>query len=108
MNGLRRLCLAVIAIVLWSSSGSVAEAEPPIRIGASASKTGAYAAVGQNQLRGYELCVQHTNERGGSSDGSSSWSLKTISLSPRPPSASTSGSSHKTRSSSSWARTARP
>ena len=65
MNGLRRLRLAVIAIVLWSSSGSVAEAEPPIRIGASASKTGAYAAVGQNQLRGYELCVRHTNERGG-------------------------------------------
>ncbi len=65
MKDLRRLRLAVIAIVLWSSSGSVAEAEPPIRIGASASRTGAYAALGQNQLRGYQLCVQHTNERGG-------------------------------------------
>jgi branched-chain amino acid transport system substrate-binding protein len=42
-----------------------AGAQPPIRIGASASKTGAYAALGQNQLRGYELCVKHTNESGG-------------------------------------------
>lgn len=52
-------------VLLWSSSGSVAGVEAPIRIGASASKTGTYAALGQNQLRGYELCVQHTNERGG-------------------------------------------
>ena len=44
---------------------AVAEAQPPIRIGASASKTGAYAALGQNQLRGYELCVKHTNDKGG-------------------------------------------
>ena len=65
MKELRRIDLAVIAIVLSSSSGSVAEAESPIRIGASASKTGTYAALGQNQLRGYELCVKHTNEKGG-------------------------------------------
>jgi len=44
---------------------AVAEAQPPMRIGASASKTGAYAALGQNQLRGYQLCAQHTNEKGG-------------------------------------------
>jgi len=44
---------------------AVTEAQPPIRIGASASKTGAYAALGQNQLRGYQLCVQHTSEKGG-------------------------------------------
>jgi branched-chain amino acid transport system substrate-binding protein len=42
-----------------------AEAQTPIRIGASASKTGTYAALGHNQLRGYQLCVKHTNERGG-------------------------------------------
>ena len=60
-----RLRLAVIAAVLWFSSEAVAEAEPPVRIGASASKTGTYAALGQNQLRGYQLCVRHTNERGG-------------------------------------------
>src|SRR3990172_423701 len=44
---------------------AAAEAQPPIRIGASASKTGTYAALGQNQLRGYQLCIKHTNERGG-------------------------------------------
>ena len=53
-------------------------AQPPIRIGASASKTGAYAAVGQNQLRG-DRCVKHTNKKGGVRDGSSSSRWKTIS-----------------------------
>ena len=43
----------------------VAEAQPPIRIGASLAQTGAYAAPGQNQLRGYQLCVKHMNEKGG-------------------------------------------
>ena len=44
---------------------AVAEAQPLIRIGASLSQTGAYAAFGQNQLRGYQLCVKHTNDKGG-------------------------------------------
>ena len=56
--------------LLTSLAGALAapiagEAQPPIRIGASASRTGAYAALGQNQLRGYRLCVKHTNEQGG-------------------------------------------
>ena len=34
-------------------------------VGASISQTGPYAAPAQNQLRGYRLCVKHTNERGG-------------------------------------------
>jgi branched-chain amino acid transport system substrate-binding protein len=44
---------------------AVAEAQPPIRIGASLSQTGSFAALGQNQLRGYQLCVKHANEKGG-------------------------------------------
>lgn len=40
-------------------------AQQPIRIGTSISKTGAYAAIGQNVLRGYQLSVKHTNEKGG-------------------------------------------
>jgi branched-chain amino acid transport system substrate-binding protein len=40
-------------------------AQPPIRIGASVSQTGVYAVPGQNQLRGYRLCVKHMNEKGG-------------------------------------------
>jgi branched-chain amino acid transport system substrate-binding protein len=54
-----------VAMALWIGLVAVAEGQPPIRIGASVSQTGPYAAPGQNQLRGYRLCVKHTNERGG-------------------------------------------
>lgn len=60
-----RSCRVALAIALWFGLGSIAEAQSPIRIGASASKTGVYAALGQKQLRGYELCVQHANDKGG-------------------------------------------
>ena len=60
-----RAGVIALALALWVGSGSIAEAQKPIRIGASASKTGTYAALGQNQLRGYQLCIKHTNERGG-------------------------------------------
>jgi len=63
--GGRLYIAAAIALALWFGSGSPVEAQKPIRIGASASRTGAYATLGQNQLRGYQLCVKHTNERGG-------------------------------------------
>ena len=56
----------------------VAEAQKPIRIGASLSQTGAYAALGQNQLRGYQLCVKHTNDKGGLLGRSSSSSWRSI------------------------------
>ena len=55
---------AVLVALTWAVA-PVAEAQSPIRIGASASKTGDYAALGQNQLRGYQLCVKHTNDKGG-------------------------------------------
>ncbi len=42
-----------------------AAAQGPIRIGASLSLTGTYAALGQNQQRGYQLCARHVNETGG-------------------------------------------
>jgi len=41
------------------------DAQQPLRIGASLSQTGSFAALGQNQLRGYQLCVKHANEKGG-------------------------------------------
>ena len=65
MKGIRPLCFAVVALALWWSPRSIVEAQPPVRIGASASRNGSYAALGQNQLRGYELCVRHTNDKGG-------------------------------------------
>ena len=44
---------------------AAAEAQKPIRIGASLSQTGAFAAGGQAQLRGYQLRVKHMNDKGG-------------------------------------------
>jgi len=58
----------VFVAVLAALAGAVepvAEAQPPIRIGASLSQTGVYAAIGPHQLRGYQLCVKHMNEKGG-------------------------------------------
>ena len=65
MRQIVRRCLAVVAIVLWAESGVTGEAQRPIQIGASASRTGTYAALSENQLRGYQLCVKHTNDKGG-------------------------------------------
>ena len=61
-----RTVLAVTALVglMWAGA-PVAEAQKPIRIGASVAQTGAFAAQGQNTLRGYQLCVKHMNEKGG-------------------------------------------
>jgi branched-chain amino acid transport system substrate-binding protein len=56
---------ALIAGAFWIGLVPPVEAQAPIRIGASLSQTGPYAAPGQNQLRGYQLCVKHTNEKGG-------------------------------------------
>jgi branched-chain amino acid transport system substrate-binding protein len=49
----------------WIALVANVEAQQPIRIGASLSQTGAFSALGQNRLRGYQLCVKHTNEKGG-------------------------------------------
>ncbi len=57
------LVLAVLAACL--APPGPAEAQGPLRIGASVSQTGQYRLLGQNQLRGYQLCVKHTNGKGG-------------------------------------------
>jgi branched-chain amino acid transport system substrate-binding protein len=59
------VAILTLALALWFGVRSVAEAEKPIRIGASLSLTGTYAALGQNQARGYQLCLRHVNEKGG-------------------------------------------
>ncbi len=57
--------VAALAALAWAVAPLVTEAQPPIRIGATLAQTGVYAALGQNQLRGYQLCVKHMNEKGG-------------------------------------------
>src|SRR3972149_5248853 len=51
-------------IALWLGLAPAA-AQQPIRIGASYSKTGTYAELGQTVHRGQSLCVKQANERGG-------------------------------------------
>src|SRR6266851_5884067 len=60
---LSRLALFVALALLVASL--VADAQPPIRRGASVAQTGTHAALGQDQLRGYQLCVKHLNDKGG-------------------------------------------
>ena len=59
------LLFSTSVVVLLGALATTGDAQPPLRIGASLSQTGAYAAIGQNQLRGYRLCVKHANEKGG-------------------------------------------
>jgi len=61
----RPLAAGLVAAVLSLGSAAPGEAQPPIRIGASLSQTGPYALLGQNQLRGYRLCVKQTNGKAG-------------------------------------------
>jgi branched-chain amino acid transport system substrate-binding protein len=62
---LRKIYAVAVLLALAWAVAPAAEAQKPIRIGLSTSKTGAYAAFGQNQLRGYQLCIKHTNDKGG-------------------------------------------
>jgi branched-chain amino acid transport system substrate-binding protein len=61
----RMLPFGVVTLVFLAGLVATAEAESPIRIGASLSQSGSFAALGRNQLRGYQLCVKHANEKGG-------------------------------------------
>jgi branched-chain amino acid transport system substrate-binding protein len=57
------IAFALLEVAIGVAAPALAQA--PLRIGASLSQTGQYAALGQNQLRGYQLCVKHANEKGG-------------------------------------------
>ena len=52
--------VALVAVLAWAVA-PVAEAQPPIRIGASLAQTGVFSALGQSNLRGYQLCVKYMN-----------------------------------------------
>ena len=60
----RILLFAFANTVLIVALGGAAQAQT-IKIGASVSTSGTFAALGQNQFRGYQLCVKRANEKGG-------------------------------------------
>jgi branched-chain amino acid transport system substrate-binding protein len=60
---LRGFVGAIALVALAGSTG--AQAQPPIKIGASLSLTGTYAQPGSYQKEGYELCADHVNAKGG-------------------------------------------
>jgi len=55
----------VATLALAWAAAPVAEAQPPIRIGATVAQTGGYATNGQPFLHSYQLRVKHTNDQGG-------------------------------------------
>src|SRR5881398_934679 len=56
---------ALITAMGVVAGGLPAEAQGPIRIGASLSLTGTYAKLGRNQHEGYKLCEKDLNATGG-------------------------------------------
>jgi branched-chain amino acid transport system substrate-binding protein len=65
VSNARKVFAAAVLVALAWAVAPVTEAQTPIRIGASLSQTGVWASNGQNLLRGYQLCVKHTNDKGG-------------------------------------------
>jgi branched-chain amino acid transport system substrate-binding protein len=62
MRGLGAISLAAFALGL---AAEAAQAQEPIRIGASLPLTGNFSVSGQRHQEGYELCVEMINEKGG-------------------------------------------
>src|SRR5712691_10133839 len=62
---LRALPWGCLSIAVGLGTLARAEAQPPLRIGASFSNTGVYAQLGQAVHRGHQLCIKHANEKGG-------------------------------------------
>src|ERR671936_883763 len=59
------LVAVVLAVLGIFGASLMADAQGPIRIGASLSLTGTYAKLGKNQHEGYQLCQKDLNARGG-------------------------------------------
>src|SRR5262245_1039797 len=61
-----RLTLGLIVVTVLAGLSPVAsQSPPPIRVGVSVGTSGQYAALGQNQVRGHQLCAKDTNDKGG-------------------------------------------
>src|SRR5262245_29548694 len=58
------LAAGVTAMILVALSPAASQG-PPVRVGVSVGTSGQYAALGQNQVRGHQLCVKDVNDKGG-------------------------------------------
>src|SRR5437899_11914918 len=65
MLGVIPMIVLIIAPALVLLTGLGADAQGPIRIGASLSLTGTYAKLGKYQHEGYQLCQKDLNAQGG-------------------------------------------
>ena len=65
-SGALRLTLGLVVVaVLAAPSPAASQSPPPIRVGVSVGTSGQYAALGQNQVRGHQLCAKDANDKGG-------------------------------------------
>jgi len=62
---IHRALPTLVLLVLAPLGCELADEEPPIRIGATMSQTGAYSTQGIPARNGYLLCQDHTNAEGG-------------------------------------------
>ena len=64
---MKRPALAAVVLTVLGVLGAslMADAQGPIRIGASMSLTGTYAKLGKNMHEGYQLCQKELNAKGG-------------------------------------------
>ena len=60
-----RTVVAFFIATLSLGLAGIAQAQTPIRIGASLSLTGSYAELGKTFDRGYRVCVKQANDKGG-------------------------------------------
>jgi branched-chain amino acid transport system substrate-binding protein len=60
-----RLTLGLVVVAVLAGLSPAAGQSPPIRVGVSVGTSGQYAALGQNQVRGHQLCVKDANDKGG-------------------------------------------
>ena len=54
-----------VAVAMLCALSPAAGQSPPLRVGVSVGTSGQYAALGQNQVRGHQLCVKDVNDKGG-------------------------------------------
>ena len=60
-----RVTLGLVVAAVLAGLSPAASQSPPIRVGVSVGTSGQYAALGQNQVRGHQLCVKDANDKGG-------------------------------------------